>query len=75
MKSYWNHLDKMLIAETKIELLSKFIDDLESLPKEIGPKFQRKLVNYKRNLRVEQEILGSIVKSIHEKYPPKGEPK
>ena len=62
-------LEKMVVAEAKIELLNRFIEDLKALPEEVKPKYSKKIVNYERMLHVENNKIAEVLKCIEKKYP------
>ena len=62
-------LEKMVVAEAKIELLNRFIEDLKALPEEVKPKYSKKIVNYERMLHVEKNKIAEVLKCIQKQYP------
>jgi hypothetical protein len=65
-------LEKILVAEAKVELLKKIIADLDVIPQEAQDKYglRRKRVNYSKMYIVEVRKLMEARKCIQKRYPP-----
>jgi hypothetical protein len=68
-------ITKIVVAETKAELLKKFIEDIDSLPDSVQDEygFRRKRVNYSKMLIAEMTKLSEAARCIQNQYPPEDE--